>query len=283
MNIKLIIKNTVLYRMLHAIWICLNQIPVRISGFFRSKGIFLNDNYKELLKYKNRHKGERCFLIANGPSLKPEDLELLKDEICFGCNKIYYLYDKTTWRPNYYCILDIDYIYRYQDEIFKNIDTTIFTNDVVAKNIKKENKRDKKIVYAKQIIYSDFKAYPNLMNYTYATKQGTIMSFCMAVAMYMGFKEIYILGMDNNSTTSGNHFVGYKEDESLTDNLEKRIKQNGWDKNHWKSQTEYEMNEFRKYADTHGISITNVTRGGCLEIFNRQKLEEVVNAKKNNN
>lgn len=282
MNYKAIIKKTVIYKPLHAIWIFLNQVPVRISGFFRSNGLFLNDNYKDLLKYKNKHYGERCFLIANGPSLKVADLELLKEETCFGCNKIYYLYDKTSWRPNYYCVLDVDYIQRYQDEIFKNIGSIIFTNDVIAKKIRPENKEGKEILYAKQIIYSHFKAWPDLMRYTYATKQGTIMSYCMAVALYMGFKEIYILGMDNSTTTTGNHFEGYREDKSLTDNLEKRIKQNGWSKDHWKNQTDYEMSKFKEYADAHGISVVNVTRGGCLEVFERRKLEDIIDADKDN-
>lgn len=275
-NIKNWMKKTALYKPAHALWIFCNQVPVRIVGAFREKGILLNDNYRELQKYKNIHTGKRCFLIANGPSLNVEDLEILKDEICFGCNKIYYLFEKTSWRPTYYCVLDIDYIHRYQDEIFSNIDVPIFTNDAVFKNIKAENRNGKKIIYSKQIFYSDFKAWPHLMKYTYGTHQGTIMSYVMAVALYMGFSEIYILGMDNSSTTGGNHFAGYKEDASLTANLEKRIKENNWNADHWKNQTEYEMNKFIEYAEENNIKIYNATRGGMLEVFPRVNIDDCI-------
>ncbi len=267
-------KNKFVYKSLHTLWIGINQVPVRILGFLREKGIFLNDNYKELLKYQNCHKGERCFLVANGPSLTISDLELIQNEYSIACNKIYYLFGETTWRPNYYCILDEDYIEQYQDEIFSKLDFPIFTNDVIAKRISTENKKGKKIIYSKQIIYKDFKAWSNLLKYTYATKQGTIMSYCMAVALYMGFSEIYIIGMDNSSTTSGKHFAGYKEDPSLQKRLKTRVKENGWSTNHWKDQTELEMNEFKKYADENGVRIFNATRGGELNVFPRVNLDE---------
>lgn len=56
----------------------------------------------QLKKFKNIHKGQRCFIIGTGPSLTVEDLELLKDEICFGSNRIFEIYPRTSWRPTYY-------------------------------------------------------------------------------------------------------------------------------------------------------------------------------------
>lgn len=39
------------------------------------------------VKYKDIHKGERCFIIGNGPSLKKLDLSLLKDEYTITVNQ----------------------------------------------------------------------------------------------------------------------------------------------------------------------------------------------------
>lgn len=269
MNIK---NKSWIYKPLHTLWIEVNRIPVQIAGFFREKKLFLNDNYEKLLKYRDKHKGKRCFLVANGPSLTVEDLNLIKNEYTFGCNKIYYLFNQTDWRPTYYCILDRDYIARYQDEIFSHLDMPIFTNDYIAERIKPANKRN--VIYSQQIYYKRFKAWPNLMSYTYATKQGTIMSYVMAVALYMGFSEIYVLGMDNTGTIAGNHFEGYKEDRELEENINRRMKENKWGNDHWKNETEIEMMEFRKYAEKHKIKIYNATRGGKLEIFPRINLND---------
>ena len=55
---------------------------------------------------KNIHYGKRCFIVGNGPSLKVEDLEKIQNEICFGTHRIYQIFDKTYWRPMYYCAQD---------------------------------------------------------------------------------------------------------------------------------------------------------------------------------
>ena len=48
----------------------------------------------ELKSYKNIHKGERCFIIGTGPSLKTEDLDKLKDEFTFSSHRIFEIFPK---------------------------------------------------------------------------------------------------------------------------------------------------------------------------------------------
>ena len=54
-------------------------------------------------KYKDKHKGQRVFIIGNGPSLSKTDLNLIKNEVSFAMNRISLIYDKNIdWRPTYY-------------------------------------------------------------------------------------------------------------------------------------------------------------------------------------
>ena len=62
--------------------------------------------YDRLLDYKGIHEGERCFVIATGPSLTMEDLESLGGEYTIAMNSICKLYDQTDWRPTYYAVQD---------------------------------------------------------------------------------------------------------------------------------------------------------------------------------
>ena len=73
----------------------------------KSCGVFLSANDRKVAGLKDIHKGQRCFIVGNGPSLKIEDLDLLKDEITFACNKIFLAFTETEWRPTYYSVLDI--------------------------------------------------------------------------------------------------------------------------------------------------------------------------------
>ena len=71
---------------------------------------FFTNKYrnKNFIKYKNIHNGERCFIVATGPSLTIEDINTLNKnhEYCFGINSCIKFFDKTEWRPEYYCITD---------------------------------------------------------------------------------------------------------------------------------------------------------------------------------
>ena len=71
-------------------------------------GGFLGLNGKQsfLSSLRDKHKGERCFIIANGPSLNKIDISLLKDEITIGCNGIYKNFSKWEFKTNYYMIVD---------------------------------------------------------------------------------------------------------------------------------------------------------------------------------
>ena len=76
----------------------------------RLKWFVLPWNIKKIVRrnkvFKNKYKGERCFVLLNGPSLKEHDLSALKDEIVFTTN---YFYNSTladVVKPNYHCWLD---------------------------------------------------------------------------------------------------------------------------------------------------------------------------------
>ena len=50
----------------------------------------------------------RHWIIANGASLNETPLHLLKSEITWGMNRIHKHYDKTSWRPTYYLMVDFN-------------------------------------------------------------------------------------------------------------------------------------------------------------------------------
>ena len=77
----------------------IKNIPHSITWVFPLK--LTNNNKKKLRKYKDIHKGDRCFIVANGPSLKKMDLSLLESEYTIGMNRIYLLNDINGFLLNY--------------------------------------------------------------------------------------------------------------------------------------------------------------------------------------
>ncbi|MEL7474404.1 MAG: hypothetical protein AAGK04_13885, partial [Planctomycetota bacterium] len=70
-----------------------------------------------LAQLKNKHRGERIFILGNGPSLNRTPLHQLKDEYTFATNRIHLLYDRIDWRPSFYTTVDFRVAPDCRDEI----------------------------------------------------------------------------------------------------------------------------------------------------------------------
>lgn len=55
---------------------------------------------------RDRHAGQRCVLVANGPSLNRTDLAPLRNEIVFGMNKIFLGLHDFGFHPRYYVAIN---------------------------------------------------------------------------------------------------------------------------------------------------------------------------------
>jgi len=228
---------------------------------------------KRIAKLHNKYSGQRCFIIANGPSLRTEDLDLLhqRGEITFGMNRIYKLFDQTKWRPTYYVCEDELIAQSQQAEI----------NAIEAKEkfipieLKWWHGVEIKDAAYFHLNYDDEKRYPYSFSTDIARQldcRGTVTFSCMQLAVYMGFSEIYLLGVDHNYRVTidinGN---------TITDTSQKDYFCEGYDDD-IKDVVVHDMgNNTRAYMDakafcdsTNGkTAIYNATRGGKLEVFPR--------------
>ena len=66
---------------------------------------------------RNRYRGRRCFIIGNGPSLTQTDLTLLKNEITFGANRLYMLFDDIGFATTFYLVTDPNIVTHYHEDI----------------------------------------------------------------------------------------------------------------------------------------------------------------------
>ena len=86
----------------------------------------------------------------------------------------------------------------------------------------------------------------------------------LQLAVYMGFKEIYLLGSDCNYEKGVKNFAEYRDEKHMNacvSNGERMIRA-------------FEV--AAKWAEAHDVKIYNATRGGMLEAFERVTLEDVL-------
>lgn len=225
--------------------------------------------FRPLTKYKDIHKGKRCFIIGTGPSLTLEDVNSLKGEITFGVNTLFKLYDKTDWRADYYCIVDPNTYGNLEQELKEKQLKQIF---YPANRIKTDYLTGPSFILNHSDIYR--MCFPDIFKFTKFSDDiekkvydgASVVYATLQIAVYMGFREIYLLGVDCNYSVNNTR---HGEDLSYQNY-----------KYNWTENTGLTMIEgFRiakEYADKHDIQIYNATRGGMLEVFERVSLEEVL-------
>jgi hypothetical protein len=234
---------------------------------------FIYSRYGERLKtFKDIHNGERCFIIGNGPSLRVSDLERLKGKYSFAANKIFVVFDETEWRPTYYCIQDFLMIETEWESLKKYVDVK---HKFMAGNplIKKKTMLDDWLCF-----YINPKLfYPNLPEFSNDISREisegyTVTYAAIQLAAYMGFKEIYLLGVDHSYSKIINN-SGEVTDDGTQDYFSEKYMQNrqfGTHSNYANLENStLAYMAARQYADKNGIKIYNATRGGKLEVFER--------------
>lgn len=71
---------------------------------------------QQLEAFRDRHKGQRAFVVGNGPSLNQLDMGRLKDEITFGSNRCYMGFEDWGFAFTYWGIYDALQIEEYGPE-----------------------------------------------------------------------------------------------------------------------------------------------------------------------
>ena len=127
-----------------------------------------------------------------------------------------------------------------------------------------------------RLFFKEF--YPKLPKFAENIEDGlyegyTVTYMCLQVAAYMGFKEIYLLGVDHSYSTEMDKNGSLIRKPDIKDHFSENDKVTNIPQL-YKSTLAYEM--AKKSAEKLGIKIYNVTRGGALEIFERRKLEDVL-------
>lgn len=221
---------------------------------------------KKLIKYHNSYLNKKCFIVATGPSLTINDLELIKGNYSISVNSIIKSFDKTSWRPDFYLITD-PIPFR---SVYKMINITDYKQVFLAKGIGKLNGaiyfslNNKDRAKCQMLGNYDGKLYPSNNLKKYFNNAPSVIFSAIQLAVYMGFKEIYLLGQDCNYNTEKLHsdIAGIR-----------------YSINPLPKEGDNMLSVFRNYSKYYSqtdVKIFNCTRGGKLDVFPRKDLEDVI-------
>ena len=169
------------------------SLPNKFSWEFSTTG---QENRQALKKFKDIYKDKRCFLVANGPSLKKMNLEFLNNNISFGLNRIYLAYNDYGFKNNFLVSINDLVLKQFANEL-KDLD--------VIKFINWENRNlfinDKKTYFIYKSLFGHKFGYDISKSLNPAA---TVTYAALQIIYYMGFSEVIIIGLDHNFKTKTN-------------------------------------------------------------------------------
>ena len=229
------------------------------------------ESIKKLKLLKDSHKGERCFIIGNGPSLKNTDLGKLKNEFSIGMNRFYMAFPELGFSTS--CLLTVnDLVIEQCAEDLRNLSIPTFVSW-----------RGRKWVEPAPNLHYLYTSY-NLPRFSGNAAgrlwEGATVTFvAMQLAYYLGFKQVVLIGVDHNFATKG------------TPNT--TVTSTGDDPNHFNpgyfgkgfrwQLPDLDTSEigYRMARDAYkrvGREILDATVGGMLTIFPKVEYESLFNA-----
>lgn len=153
--------------------------------------------YHNLDGLRYRRKGDVLFVIGSGPSLKGVDLTQLSPYASIGMNAAYRYWDEINWYPTYYCCMDLVVLESHREEIYRLI-VECGTNGIrlffLRDNILNwyPDLADNPAVIFLEKLERD------LPVFHWPRHPVTTGSFSALFGWYLGYRQIYLLGIDLN-------------------------------------------------------------------------------------
>jgi len=150
-----------------------------------------DENSRKWKALKGKYAGKRVFLIGNGPSLNETPLYMLRDEHTMCFNRFYMLHERINWFPKFFMCVDPLVLPDISDELNKQIGN--FGLCAFLSIHKQYVEPKPNIQWVHGIVPLWYSRRLPLVG-----KGSTVAFQAFQVLSYLGFSEIYLIGVDQN-------------------------------------------------------------------------------------
>ena len=222
---------------------------------------------ERLAALRDRHRGERCVIIGNGPSLKRTDLSRLRGERTFGLNRIYLKFSELGFATSYLVCVNKLVISQCATEL-EAVPCPKFISWTARRHIRFTDD----MVFVRPLEPPGFYADP-----ADGLWEGTTVTYvAMQLAYFMGFETVILIGVDHDFVTKGEPGKVVVSEGDDPNHFDPRYFGKGF---RWElpnlptSEQAYRMARQRYEAD--GRRILDATIGGKLQVFDKVAYDDV--------
>jgi hypothetical protein len=293
------------HRFLKAIALATNFIDRRLArfqvGYLRQmaeRNPLFNKN-KEL---ENKHQGQRCFILGQGPSLAKQDLSPLADEITIATNTFWkHPVLSSDWQPTYYSAVHFETFYDKSSgrlgfenpdladilDYYKNARTKIFKAKYIISFSgwlanKKYNFFPAEQTFAYQVFpYPVFEFLPKWPDLAVGLPWAQDSSqYAIMLAMYLGCNPIILLGCDHDWFINLGEEKRFFSESAFKSGKKFDTSKTPMTENMWYAWVLWRGHEnLKRLAESRGVEIINATGGGVLDVYRIKRYEDLLQNK----
>lgn len=240
--------------------------------------------------WRDRHRGERCFILATGPSLKTQDLRPLASETCFAVSNFFVHPDFSVIRPRYYCLAPY-HLPMTEDAWCLWVRELALRLEPAGSCMVFMGLADRERLRRSRALREDQATFLRLDVTPEATRKHgidltrsimepqSVTVLALQLAISMGFAEIYLLGCDHDwilHLDEGRHFYAEHEHAANRAGYDEWFGEDvgTYCRDYVRLWDQYRI--LREIARRRSIRVFNATAGGMLDVFPRVGLETVV-------
>lgn len=152
---------------------------------------------RRLSRLRDRHAGERCVIVANGPSLNGMDLGFLRRETVIGLNKIHLGLQRFGFFPRYVVAVNSKVVQQAGEQITA-LNCVKF---IGAKAASAGGLQEDALTY---LLDTEYTAERFSTDLTQGVNEGWTVTHCaLQVAYHLGFTDVLLIGLDHRYTFEG--------------------------------------------------------------------------------
>ena len=278
----------------------MNDTCLRARDAFKSALHWVNFRHREVTRrnttLRGRHRAERCFILGTAPSIGEQDLLALKSEHTIAVNFFHKHPQAAQLRPHYWVIQDkklweggwaqelIGPTGTWPSSMLKDIYTVSPQTELFLPVSGYDHSQLRAATTGHDVhwIANGWTFVPGFagpVDLASAGLSGNVMQIAVGIAEYLGFEEIYLLGISLDGLLrdlSGrpSHFYSAPPENRHLEftTIERDLIMSGLGFRSWRALAEY-------YSGTR-IKVVNLTPDGYLDVLPRSTLEEVLRGRR---
>lgn len=261
-------------------------MKMRNSAIRQLRG--LRKDFKKNINVKGIHRNDRCFVVGLGNSINKQNLSLLKDEIVIGVSGLFTHSEIRAISPKYYVLSPVfkNHLTYNKEENFiswlRAMDRALDDEVRMFIHIGDKPYIEKYNIFVNKIIYwNDYQTWygGDIVDIELDVIPAieSVSEAVLSVALYLGFKEIFMLGFDHTwYEKHDNHFDNERVFKYFKKTQRQLNSEFGWDS---ESHMRAHANMFRKYKKLYqlkrNIFNANANEDTYVDTFPKVKFEDL--------